>query len=320
MAGHRRALPQLAGGLFLTDGGLETTLIFHHGLELPHFAAFPLLESEAGRAALRGYFSTYAALAARVGTGLVLESPTWRASAEWGERLGYGAGALAEANREAIQLLEDVRLEHRNGHPVVISGCMGPRGDGYAAAGAMSAEEAEAYHQPQLSVLADTSADMACALTMNHAEEAIGLARAARRVGLPVALSFTVETDGNLPSGQPLGVAIEQVDESTSGYPSYYMVNCAHPTHFAGALAGDAAWLGRIGGVRANASSKSHAELDAATELDEGDPADLAREYAELKGRLPALGVLGGCCGTDHRHVEAIAAACLPLFERASRG
>jgi S-methylmethionine-dependent homocysteine/selenocysteine methylase len=314
VAEYRDSLPQLEDGPYLTDGGLETTLIFHGGMDLPCFAAFPLLESEEGAATLREYFTTYAGLARRLGTGMILESPTWRASASWGERLGYDKGALAEANRKAIQLLEDVRTEHANGRPVVVSGCMGPRGDGYSADLAMTEEEAEAYHQPQLTVLADTTVDMACALTMNYAEEGVGLARAARRANLPVAISFTVETDGQLPSGQALKDAIEQVDESTAYYPSYYMINCAHPTHFASTLSGEGPWLERIGGVRANASSKSHAELDDATELDAGDPAMLAQEYAELKRRLPRMSVLGGCCGTDHRHVEQIATACLPLF------
>jgi S-methylmethionine-dependent homocysteine/selenocysteine methylase len=314
MGGHRGDLPQLNGGAFLTDGGLETSLIFHEGWELPCFAAFRLLDTEEGTAALRAYFRTYAALARRFDAGLVLESPTWRASTDWGARLGYDDVALAEVNRKAISLLDEIRSEHEEGRHVVVSGCLGPRGDGYAMNGAMSVEEAKSYHYEQLATFADTSADMGCALTMNYAEEAAGMAQAAEQASLPIAISFTVETDGRLPSGQTLKSAIEQVDEGTSAYPSYYMINCAHPTHFAHVLAEDGAWLERIRGLRANASRKSHAELDESTELDTGDPEVLGREYAFLKERLPRLSVLGGCCGTDHNHLEQIAEACLPLF------
>jgi S-methylmethionine-dependent homocysteine/selenocysteine methylase len=315
MARFRKALPQLGGELFLTDGGIETTLIFLEGLELPDFAAFHLLKRPEGEAALRKYFRTYAALAERFGTGLILESATWRASADWGERLGYTEGALADTNRHAIRLLEEIRDEPRTGSkPVVISGCVGPRGDGYVPAHAMSRDEAQAYHRRQIETFAATAADMVTAITMNYVEEAVGIARAALAAGMPVALSFTVETDGRLPTGQTLRQAIEQVDEAAGGYPSYYMINCAHPTHFETILAGAEPWTLRIRGVRANASRKSHAELNESAELDIGDPEELGEQHAALKRRLPQLTVMGGCCGTDHRHVERIAAACLPLF------
>lgn len=319
MTRYRNALPQLGGDLFLTDGGIETTLIFHEGVELPHFAAFHLLKTPEGRATLRKYFCTYAELAKHFSTGLILESPTWRANPDWGARLGYTANDLAEANREAISLLEEVRSEYGTDRtPVVISGCVGPRGDGYVPDRAMSVPEAEAYHSEQVDTLANTTADMVCAITMNYADEAVGIAGAARQAQMPVAISFTVETDGNLPTGQTLKAAIEQVDEATSGYPTYYMINCAHPTHFEPALGTEEPWVERIRGLRANASRMSHAELDEAPELDIGDPVELGREYAELKSRLHQLSVMGGCCGTDDRHIEQIATACLPLFRSAT--
>jgi S-methylmethionine-dependent homocysteine/selenocysteine methylase len=319
MTRYRDALPQLGGDLFLTDGGIETTLIFHEGLELPDFAAFHLLKTSAGRAALRKYFCTYADLARRFSAGLILESPTWRSNPDWGARLGYTTDDLAEANREAISLLEEVRSEYESDRtPVVISGCVGPRGDGYVPDRVMSALEAEAYHREQVETLAGTTADMVCAITMNYAEEAVGIASAARQADMPVALSFTVETDGNLPTGQTLKAAIEQVDEATSGYPTYYMINCAHPTHIEPAVGAGEPWVERIRGLRANASRMSHAELNEALELDTGDPVELGREYAELKSRLHQLSVMGGCCGTDHRHIEQIATACLPLFRDAT--
>lgn len=299
---HRHSLPQLDRRLFLTDGGIETTLIFHEGLELPDFAAFDLLRRPSGQEALRKYFRPYAALAARYGTGLILESPTWRASPDWAARLGYPD--VSWINREAIALLEEMRQAD-----TVLSGCIGPRGDGYIADRKMTVGAARDYHRDQVGIFAGTTADMVSAITMNYAEEAIGIAQAARDAGMPVAISFTVETDGRLPSGQPLEDAIEAVDAATRSYPAYYMLNCAHPDHLR--LQRNE----RIRGLRANASRKSHAELNESTALDAGDPAELGRQYAELKRtHLPNLTVMGGCCGTDHRHVDCIAAACLPLF------
>lgn len=312
---YRDALPQLGADLFITDGGIETTLIFHEGLELPDFAAFHLLREEAGVAALRKYFTTYAALAKKLGVGIVLESATWRASSDWGTKLGYGAGELAEANRKAIALLEAIRAKlDAAGVTTVLSGCVGPRGDGYVPANTMSAEESEEYHSVQIRTFGSTAADMVCAITMNYPEEAIGIARAARSAGLPSAISFTVEVDGRLPTGEPLAAAIDRVDDATSSGPAYYMINCAHPSHFEPVLQEGGRAVLRIRGIRANASRMSHAELNEATALDAGNPAELGAEYAALKGLLRNLTVLGGCCGTDHRHVEAIATACLPLF------
>lgn len=310
-AKYRHHLPQLDGGLWLTDGGIETTLIFHDGLDLPHFAAFHLLRDAEGTEALRRYFRTHAEIAREAGTGFILESATWRASPDWGAALGYSSEALAEANEKAIELLAGLRREVETGRtPVVISGCIGPRGDGYDPGSAMTVAEAEEYHGFQARVFAGTEADQVTAITMTNAPEAAGLARAARGAGLPVAISFTLETDGNLPTGQPLHEAIREVDAATGRAPAYYMVNCAHPTHFDHVLE-DAGWARRLRGIRANASKMSHAELDAAPDLDDGDPVELGAEYAAIRARLPWINVLGGCCGTDHRHIERISAACL---------
>jgi S-methylmethionine-dependent homocysteine/selenocysteine methylase len=316
MARYRNSLPQLRGDFFLTDGGIETTLIFLESQDLPHFAAFHLFKSKEGENALRKYFRTYGALAHRFQVGLVLETPTWCANPDWGEKLGYSADALAEANRKSVRLLEEIRSEYEtNRTPIVISGCIGPRGDGYVANSAMSETEAEAYHGTQIEVLAATSADLVTAITMNYVEEAIGIARAAKHSKMPVVISFTVETDGNLPTGQTLADAITQVDNATGGYPAYFMINCAHPSHFDKVMRGDESWAARIRGLRANASKMSHAELNEAPELDAGNPTQLGQEYAALKRRqLSHLNVMGGCCGTDDRHVEQIAAACAPLF------
>ncbi|MFP5290206.1 MAG: homocysteine S-methyltransferase family protein [Actinomycetes bacterium] len=309
------ALPHLDGRLFLTDGGLETSLIFLDGLDLPDFAAFPLLRTADGRRALDAYFEAYAEVARRHGTGLVLETATWRANPDWGARLGYDAEALDAANRAAVEQL--LALRERNGDldaPIVVSGCVGPRGDGYVLDEAMTAEAAADYHGPQVRSLAAAGADLVTAITMTSSQEATGIVLAAREAGIPVVISFTVETDGRLPSGESLSEAIDAVDRATGSAAAYFMINCAHPTHFADALDPGAPALARIRGVRANASTMSHAELDEAEELDDGDPADLAARYAALTRVLPGLTIMGGCCGTDARHVDAIGAACAPLF------
>jgi homocysteine S-methyltransferase len=299
-------LPTQDGRLFVTDGGMETTLIYRDGWELPEFATFPLLDDEAGREALRAYYESYARLAAELGAGIVLDTPTWRANTDWGARLGYDEAALADVNRRAVELLKELR---RDEPPILVSGCVGPRGDGYVVGEAMDAAEAERYHDAQIAVFADEGVDLVSALTLTYAEEAIGIARAAERHGAPVVISFTVETDGRLPSGRALGEAIDQVDRETSGAAAYFMVNCAHPTHFAGVLEPGTPWLERIAGLRANASTKSHEELDASDELDSGDPDDLGERYRSLQEVLPRLTVVGGCCGTDERHVAAVARA-----------
>jgi S-methylmethionine-dependent homocysteine/selenocysteine methylase len=303
----RSHLPQLAGGLFLTDAGLETELVFHDGIDLPLFAAFDVLKDEAGTDRLRRYYRRFAELATEVGAGLVLESPTWRASPRWAREIGYDDAQLDALNRKAIALLEEVRAEFAG--EAVISGCVGPQDDGYSPQTKLSADAARDYHATQIGTFADTAADMVTAITMTYADEATGIVRAAVDAGLPVAVSFTVETDGRLPSGQSLGDALAAVDAATDGAAAYYMINCAHPTHFADGIAGDEPWVERVRGLRANASTLSHAELDEATELDDGDPEDLAERYVALRSRLPELAVLGGCCGTDFRHVESIARA-----------
>lgn len=312
MSLFRQSLPQLGPGLFLADGGIETTLIFLDGLELPHFAAFHLMRDDAGRGALRKYFRAYTELAKERGLGLVLETATWRASQDWGTKLGYTAAQMAEVNRTSVAMLEEIRAEVDV--PVVISGCVGPRGDGYVPGASMSADEAAEYHSAQVEAFADSAADLVTAITMNYIEEAVGVVRAAQQAKMPVVISFTVETDGKLPGGRTLAAAIGQVDAETDGYPAYYMVNCAHPDHFANVLKGP--WLKRLRGVRANASRMSHAELNEATTLDAGDPAELAGQYASLIQNLPNFSVMGGCCGTDHRHIAAIAEACAPAFQK----
>ncbi|MGK7754147.1 MULTISPECIES: homocysteine S-methyltransferase family protein [unclassified Roseovarius] len=299
--------------MLLTDSGLETTLIFHDGLDLPAFAAYPLMETAEGRETLERYYRRHIAIAADHGTGFLLEAPTWRASRDWGAQLGHSPEDLARINRAAIGLLSDLRGACGSVRPMVISGNIGPRGDGYRPDTAMTAAEAEDYHAEQIGWFAQTDADMVTAVTLSTVAEGIGVTRAAKKAGLPVVVAYTVETDGRLPDGTPLGRAFEETDARTDCAAAYFMVNCAHPDHFRGALEAGSGWLKRIGGVRANASRLSHAELDEAEELDAGNPAELGRDYARLRRLLPNLTVLGGCCGTDHRHVEAMADCCVGI-------
>lgn len=307
---YRQPLPQLVGDqLFITDGGLETSLIFHRGIDLPHFAAFDLLKTAQGNDAIRDYFLAYVALANEHGVGLVVDTVTWRASADWGTLLGYSVAGLDRANRDAVMLAREIGGGVENG--AVINGVVGPRGDGYVVGEVMSATGAQHYHAAQIATFADAAADMVTAVTMTYADEAVGITNAAREADIPVAVSFTVETDGRLPSGQALEDAIEQVDAATAGGPAYFMINCAHPTHFADVVRNGGAWRDRIVGIRANASRRSHAELDEAEDLDDGDPVELGSQYRDLRADLRNLAVLGGCCGTDDRHIAAICRAWL---------
>ncbi len=311
MATTASTLPQMGDTLFLSDGGIETCLVFLDGIDLPYFAAFDLLKSPEGTARLKAYYKPYIAIADEAGTGFILEAPTWRASPDWAAKLGHTPAALAELNRRGMALMAELRDEHESATlPMVISGCVGPRGDGYRPDFLMSAEEARAYHGPQIETYAREGAQMISAITMTYPQEAIGIANAAAQVGLPVAVSFTTETNGLLPGGQTLKAAVEMVDAASDPVPAYYMINCAHPAHFEQALMTGEPWLARVGGIRANASMRSHEELDNSSDLDAGDPDDLARRYAALRRSIPSLNVFGGCCGTDHRHIGAISRAC----------
>jgi len=311
MAIYRTQLPQTEGGLFLTDAGLETDLIFNHGIEIREFAAHTLLESAEGRFALAQYFRGFLALADRHNVGFVFDSPTWKAHTHWSEALGSNDVELAEINRAAINFIADLRDEFAgNRGPIVLNAVIGPCGDAYAPESMISADAAARHHAQQIGWLAETEVDMVSALTFTQSSEAIGIVRAANEVGLPIVVSFTVEMDGKLPTGQPIGEAIAEVDAATGHGAAYFMINCAHPDHFREALH-DEQWLRRIRGFRCNASRCSHAELDDAETLDAGNPIELSQQYRELATAMPWVNVFGGCCGSDLRHVTAIADSVL---------
>lgn len=304
----RRSLPQLNEKLCLTDGGVETVLLFQKGIDLPGFATFPLLEREGGEEMLEEYLLDYIRIAQRHEHGLILDTHTWRANPDWGDKLGYGRKELSDAHEVSSKFLQRLREEHESGNtPILVSGSIGPRGDGYQPSSLMTPEEAAAYHRFQTQLFAELPVDLVSAMTITNVDEAAGIVRAAAEFELPVVISFTVETDGCLPSGQPLHHAIRECDALSDSYASYYMINCAHPSHFSRALTEGHDWLDRLGGVRVNASRMSHEELDNAEDLDDGDPVELGREVAELFSSLPSLNVLGGCCGTDSRHIAGIA-------------
>jgi S-methylmethionine-dependent homocysteine/selenocysteine methylase len=296
-------LSWLAAGGYVSDGGLETDLIFNRGVDLPEFASFPLVEDGRGREVLRDYYDGYAAVARKAGAGLTLESPTWRANPDWGSKVGYDAAGLDRVNRAAIGFLHQLRDSYTDLEDVRIIGSIGPRGDGYVAGDAMDPDEAAAYHRGQVESFAAAGADLVAAYTITTPEEGIGIARAAHQAGVPVLVGFTVETDGRLPDGTPLREAVARVEAEQA--PDGFVVNCAHPTHIAPGLE-HGEWLSRIVQVNPNASTLTHAELDAAEELDAGDLDLLTSSYDALRAQLPGLAVIGGCCGTDARHVAAL--------------
>jgi len=297
------AFPTPGGLLYVTDGGLETDLIYNRGFDLEEFAAFPLLYDEQGRAALADYYAGYADIARRAGVGLVLAAPTWRANPDWAGRIGYDVGATDRANRDAVAFMKSLRDGWADLADVVVSGVIGPRGDGYVAGERPQPGEAADYHRGQIESFAEAGADLVEAITMTTPQEAAGIVRTANTAGLPVGILFTVEIDGTLPDGSTLGEAIALVDQA--GDAAYFGVNCAHPTHLARGLT-DADWAARIGELRPNASTMTHEELDAMTELDAGDISFLVSSLDALRAKLPGLSVVGGCCGTDARHVAGL--------------
>ena len=293
---------------FLSDGGLETYLIFEKGFELPCFSAAVLLDTEQGREELTNYFTRFVEIAKSTGRGFILDAPTWRAGTAWAGPLGQTLKQVIDTNARAVAFVSNLRKQlETEDCPILVNGLIGPAGDAYAPDTQISAREALLIHAPQIHALGRAGVDMISAMTMTHASEAIGMTRAAQEIDVPIVIAFTLETDARLPSGQSLSEAIEEVDAATSNGPIYYMINCAHPDHFSEALDTQAAWSLRIGGVRSNASRLSHAELDEAVTLDDGDPVELGDLSAELVNRLPNVRVMGGCCGTDHRHIECIA-------------
>ena len=309
MSKYRNALPQLSGDLFLADAGIETDLIFNHGVEIREFASHTLLPNPTSREIVANYFRRFLSLAKNFDAGFILDSQTWKAHLHWAEDLGTTEQELCLANKDSIAFIAELRDEYStNNKPIVLNGVIGPRGDAYAPEARVAAVEAEEYHAKQIAWLAETEVDMVTATTFTQSDEAIGVVQAARSADLPIVISFTVENDGRLPTGQPLDEAINAVDDATNAATAYFMVNCAHPDHFFDVL-DDSDWARRIRGLRCNASRLTHAELDECEVLDDGDPEELANQYKSIAASMPWLNVFGGCCGSDLRHVTEIAKA-----------
>jgi len=309
MSTQRSALPNETNRLFLTDGGTETWLIHKRGLELPYFSSFHLLNDARATEEIRSYYRSFADIAVEHGTAFIFDSLTYRASTDWGELLGYSAGALAEMNLMALELYREVA--HESGladSDAIISGCIGPKGDAYEQNAALAADGAQEYHQVQVDTFKSGDVDIVTALSLSSSQEAIGIVRAAQAAGLQSAISFMVEKDHCLQSGESLQTAIETVDRATGAAAAYFMVNCAHPIDFGPALT-DGKWVSRVHGIRANSSKQEHSLLNTLGHLDEGNPEELAGEYASLKSRYPDMNVFGGCCGTDFTHVRQISSA-----------
>ena len=302
---HNQAMPHMGRDLYLSYVGAETDIIFNKGIDLPGFASYPLLETDKGKEILRGYYSNLIELARKHGVGVILDSATWVANRDRGAQISQSRQSLERLNIEAIDIIAQMRKQYDD-VSIILCAQVGPRGDGYAPTDLMTAQEAENYHSEQIETLSRSDADFICGSTICYPEEAIGMVRSARRFGKAIAISFTVETDGCLPTGISLKDAIMAVDEATNAAAIYFMVNCAHPDHFSGVLV-DEPWLQRVKGFVANASRCSHAELDEAETLDDGDPLELGVQLAGLRRKFPHISILGGCCGTDMRHMENIA-------------
>ncbi|WP_425091959.1 homocysteine S-methyltransferase family protein [Tropicimonas sp. S265A] len=294
-------LPGESDKPYLVYAGTGTDLIFNHGVDMPGFASFPLLETQETRCLLAEQMEALARLAGIANMGCILDTPTWMANADRAAPLGYGVDRLEGVNKDAASLMESVR-QKADRNDILLSACIGPRQDPYAETAATSVSDARKYHAQQLNTFKGTSVDFATAYTFNRIDEAAGCILAAKDAGLPIVMSLVVETDGRLDDGTPLLDAIDQIDQRTERAAEYFMVNCAHPSHFFDALEAHP----RLMGVVANASTCSHAELDEATTLDDGDPEALGREIADVFRRNPGLRVFGGCCGTDMRHMASI--------------
>lgn len=288
--------------IWLAWTGMETDLIFNQGVDLPGFAAFPMVDSSDGRARLRDYYLKLIQIGRDTGVGIILDTPTWMANPDRAKGAGYAASDLPRLTGAAVELAREAALAHPD-VAIRVSVQIGPQGDGYKP-GIAAAETSARYHAAQVMAAKEAGADMVSAYTMGSTGEAVGISIAARRCGIPALVSFTIETDGRLADGTPLATAVTELVEAAE--PFAIGVNCAHPDHIAKGLDGGA-WQGSLAGIVANASRQSHAELDNAEILDDGDPDELGDQLADLKRSLSGIRILGGCCGADLRHLREIA-------------
>ena len=298
----KRSLPHETAQKFLVFAATGTDLIFNRGVELPGFASFPLNEDPAARPVIVDQMRDLIKVAKQAGVGCIIDTLTWMANRDRAAPLGYDADRLAALNRDAVKMMRGLRDEYPD-DDVLLALCIGPSRDPYARPEPMPVAAAREYHRAQIGSVSDLGVDLVNAYTFNQVEEAAGAVLAAGGYDLPIALSLVVETDGCLDNGQGLEDAIAEIDDLTDAGAAYFMINCAHPDHFSQVLTGNP----RLKGIVVNASRCSHAELDEATELDDGDPDELAAEVVRLVQAYPGLSVIGGCCGTDMRHLREMA-------------
>lgn len=307
------SVPEPGGRTFLTEGGIETYMQYKKGHELRHFCLFELMNDERAMADLHTYHVRLIEVALKHKVGAVLDGVHYRTSRDWGRLLGYSPQALADIVIRGIEFYKELAREYETADsPMPVSGVVGPRGDAYDIGRIMAPDEAEDYHSEQIATMKAAGADFVTALTFSQVEEAIGVTRAAIAHDIPVVISFSVNKDGHLKTGAPLGEAIASVDRATGNAPRYYMVNCAHPVDFAPAFKAPGAWVKRLCGLRANASSLDHGTLCQLGHLEEGNPVELGRQMADMAARFSHINVWGGCCGTDHVHIDEIAKAVVP--------
>jgi len=300
--------PRLENKFYLTEGGTETEILYKWGYELPEFAMFPLLDNPEADACIRAIYRRYFDVAEAHDTGLLVVGHDYRASPDWGRKLGYSPAGLAEMQHRTIAFLTDIRAEYEGRvADVYVAGGIGPRGDAYGTGAAISEAEAEDYHSVQLTTLKETDADMAIALTFNNIPEAVGVVRAAKSIGLPLGVSLTLTPESRLRSGPTLREAVEAIDEKTEGAAAWFGTNCSHPLEFEPAIADTGAWTARLRYVRPNASRMEKLALCKLGHLEDGDPVELGRQMGEVAHRFPQADILGGCCGTDERHLGEIA-------------
>ena len=304
-------LPPIGSGeIFLTEGGSETEIMYRHGFDLPEFAMFPLLDNPKAVSAMRGVFTEHLDVAAEYGFSFLLTGLDYRASPDWGAKLGYSASALAEANIAAIEFLRDVSGGYGGQIPrLLIGGILGPRGDAYSLNQAISAESAEDYHAVQVETLKSAGVDFACAMTFNNVAESVGAARAAARIGVPLSISLTLNSSCRLQSGPSLADAVSEIDaQAGDDAPDFYLLNCSHPLEYEPAL-GLGEWIKRLRGVRPNACPMDKIALCKLDHIEDGDPIELGAQIRDLSNRYPHMDIFGGCCGTGHSHLREIAKA-----------
>jgi homocysteine S-methyltransferase len=298
--------PQSDDLIYLTEGGFETELMYLHGFELPCFAAFHLLDSTKGYQAVRDLYARVCDVAAAESTGLLLGWLNYRASPDWGAKLGLSPEALRAATLRSIAMLADLRKSYAGQVPhFAISDAIGPRGDAYGTGGAITEAEAEDYHSVQLETLKHSDVDVIWAATQNNVPEVIGMARAARALGLEIAVAWSLNAESRLSSGPTLAEAITRTDAAVPGVVAWHSLTCSHPLEFTPALT-PGPWTDRLRCIRPNAAAMDKIALCKLGHLEDGDPVELGRQMGDVARRYPAMDIWGGCCGTDHRHLSEI--------------